>query len=93
MNWSRFFRSVGSVFLAIPDSYATILFSDSVLLGLMLLTITLLSPVVGLSGLFSLIVAILAARILGFEHWESSSGITAFNSLLAGMMVGYYYPI
>ena len=93
MNWSRFFRSVGSVFLAIPDSYATILFSDSVLLGLMLLTITLLSPVVGLSGLFSLIVAILAARILGFEHWESSSGITAFNSLLAGMMVGYYYPM
>ena len=93
MNWSRFFRSVGSVFLAIPDSYATVLFSDSVCLGLMLLTITLLSPVVGLSGLFSLIVAILAVRILGFEHWESKSGITAFNSLLTGMMVGYYYPM
>ncbi len=80
------------MFLAIPDSFATFCFRIR-LLGLMLLTITLLSPIVGLSGLFSLIVAILAVRILGFEHWESKSGITAFNSLLTGMMVGYYYPM
>jgi hypothetical protein len=51
-------KAIGSVILAIPHSYASILFSDSVLLGLMLLLVTLLSPIVGVSGLISLIFAI-----------------------------------
>ncbi|PKN72458.1 MAG: hypothetical protein CVU50_07500 [Candidatus Cloacimonetes bacterium HGW-Cloacimonetes-3] len=79
--------------LAIPHSYASILFSDSILLGLMLLLVTLLSPIVGLSGLVSLVVAILVSRSMGFESWESRSGIAAFNSLIIGMAVGYYYPM
>jgi len=86
-------RAVGSVILAIPHSYASMLFSDSILLGLMLLLVTLLSPVVGLSGLVSLVVAILVSRSMGFESWESRSGIAAFNSLIIGMAVGYYYPM
>jgi murein DD-endopeptidase MepM/ murein hydrolase activator NlpD len=87
------FRAAGSVVLAIPHSYASILFSDSILLGLMLLLVTLLSPIVGLSGLVSLVVAILVSRSMGFESWESKSGIAAFNSLVIGMAVGYYYPM
>lgn len=93
MKAGETFKSIGSVILAIPHSYASILFSDSVLLGLMLLLVTLLSPIVGVSGLISLIVAILMSRLLGFESWESRSGITAFNSLLTGMTLGYYYPL
>jgi len=83
----------GSAMLAIPHAYAAILFSDSILLGLMLLCVTMLSPVVGGSGLVSLILAIVASRMLGFESWDSRSGITAFNSLVVGMAVGYYYPM
>lgn len=86
-------KAIGSVILAIPHSYASILFSDSVLLGLMLLLVTLLSPIVGVSGLISLIFAILMSRLLGFESWESRSGIAAFNSLLTGMTLGYYFPL
>jgi len=93
MKISSFFRSLGAVILAIPHSYASILFSDSVLLGLMLMLVTLLSPVVGLSGLFSLILAILVSRMIGFESWESRSGIVSFNSLLIGLTMGYYYPM
>lgn len=87
------FKALGSIMLAIPHAYASILFSDSILLGLMLLCVTMLSPVVGLSGLLSLIVAIVVSRSLGFESWESRSGIAAFNSLVIGMAVGYYYPM
>ena len=86
-------RAVGSVILAIPHSYASILFSDSILLGLMLFLVTLLSPIVGISGLVSLLVALLVSRSVGFESWESRSGIAAFNSLIIGMAVGYYYPM
>lgn len=87
------FKALGSVILAIPHSYASILFSDSILLGLMLLLVTLLSPIVGFSGLVSLLVALLVSRSVGFESWESRSGIAAFNSLIIGMAVGYYYPM
>lgn len=86
-------KAIGNVVLAIPHSYASILFSDSVLLGLMLLLVTLLSPVVGITGLISLMVAILVSRSMGFESWESKSGIASFNSLVIGMAVGYYYPM
>ena len=88
MKISSILRSLGAVILAIPHSYASILFSDSVLLGLMLMLVTLLSPVVGLSGLFSLMVAILVSRMIGFESWESRSGIVSFNSLLIGLTMG-----
>ncbi|MDY0151900.1 MAG: urea transporter [Candidatus Cloacimonas sp.] len=87
------FRAFGRVVLAIPHSYASILFSDSTLLGLMLLLVTLLSPIVGLTGLVSLLVSILFSRSMGFESWESKSGIASFNSLVIGMAIGYYYPM
>lgn len=93
MKLSDTLRSLGAFILAIPHSYASILFSDSVLLGLMLMLVTLLSPVVGLSGLFSLIMAIFVSRLIGFESWESRSGIASFNSLLIGLTMGYYYPL
>lgn len=87
------FRAFGGVVLAIPHGYASILFSDSALLGLMLMLVTLLSPVVGITGLLSLLVSILVSRSMGFESWESRSGIASFNSLVIGMAIGYYYPM
>jgi urea transporter len=78
---------------AIPHSYATILFSDNLWLGLGLLLLTMVSPIVGLSGLFGLLVALLLTRITGFEDWHSSSGVLAFNSLLIALTIGYYFPL
>lgn len=77
---------------AIPNTYSTTLFSDSISIGLALMALTLVSPIVGLSGLLALLIAMLATRSLGFEAWDSSSGVLSFNSLLIGLAVGYYYP-
>jgi len=77
---------------SIPHAYATAMFSDSLWVGLAMLLLTLVSPIVGGAGLLGLLAGLLSARILGFEGWDSSSGIMSFNSLLIGLAVGYYYP-
>lgn len=78
---------------AIPNSYSTIMFSESRGVGLALLALTLISPIVGLSGLLGLILGLLVSRILGFEGWDSSSGVLGFNSLLISLAIAYYYPL
>lgn len=88
----RFLIQAGNLILAIPHSYACTLFSDSVLLGLILLLVTFSSPIVGLSGMLGLLTALLFSRILGWESWESRSGVAAFNSLIISLALGYYYP-
>ncbi|MDD4233639.1 MAG: urea transporter [Candidatus Cloacimonetes bacterium] len=77
---------------AIPNAYATVLYSDSMGIGLGMMALTFLSPIVGLAGFFTLICAMLTSRLLGFEDWDSKSGILSFNSLLIGMAIAYYYP-
>ncbi|MCB5271092.1 MAG: urea transporter [Candidatus Cloacimonetes bacterium] len=77
---------------AIPNAYATILFSDSLGIGLGLMALTFVSPIIALAGLFALLCALLASRLLGYEGWDSAQGVLAFNSLLVGLAIGYYYP-
>jgi hypothetical protein len=77
---------------AIPNAYATVLYSDSLGIGFALMALTFISPVVGFAGLFSLLCAMFSSRLLGFEGWDSSAGIISFNSLLIGMAIAYYYP-
>ena len=77
---------------AIPNAYATVLFSDSMWIGLALMALTFVCPIIGLAGAFALLFALLASRILGYEGWDSAQGVLAFNSLLVGLAIGYYYP-
>jgi urea transporter len=77
---------------AIPNAYSTTLFSDSIGIGLALMALTFVSPIVGLAGIIGLLTAMLASRSLGFEGWDSKSGVLSFNSLLIGLAIGYYYP-
>ncbi len=89
-------NNVGSALIklgkSIPHAYATVMFSDSLWVGTAMLLLTLVSPIVGVAGLLGLLAGLLSARILGFEGWDSSSGVMAFNSLLIGLAIGYYYP-
>lgn len=87
-----FGRGLKSFLKAIPHSYSTAMFSDSRVIGLVLLAVTMVSPYVGLAGLFSLLIALVFSRLLGFEAWDSDSGVLSFNSLLIGLTIGYYYP-
>lgn len=77
---------------AIPNAYATVLFSDSMWIGLALMALTFVCPIIGLAGAFALLFALTASRILGYEGWDSAQGVLAFNSLLVGLAIGYYYP-
>lgn len=77
---------------AIPNAYSTTLFSDSMGIGLALMALTFVSPIVGLAGILGLVTALLASRALGFEAWDSKSGVLSFNSMLIGLAIGYYYP-
>lgn len=77
---------------AIPHSYATVMFSDNLGVGIALLGLTFVSPIIGLSGLIGLLCALLLSRLLGYEAWDSSSGVMAFNSLLISLAIAYYYP-
>jgi urea transporter len=69
------------------------LFGESRWLGLLLLTATMLSPIVGLSGLIGVLSALLISRLAGFDVWDSKSGILAFNSLLICLAFSYYIPV
>jgi len=84
-NLSAFIR-------AIPNAYSATLYSDSWAIGLALMALTFVSPIVGLAGILALLTAMLASRGLGFEAWDSASGVLSFNSLLIGLAIGYYYP-
>jgi len=79
--------------LSISNAYSVILFSDSHLFGLLLLAITMLSPVVGFSGLIGVLVTLLVSRLTGFDIWESRSGVLAFNSLLVCLAFAYVVPV
>lgn len=87
------FHNLIALLKAIPNSYSTVMFSDNPGVGLALLALTLVSPIVGISGLLGLIAALLASRLLGFEGWDSTSGVLGFNSLLISLAVAYYYPL
>ncbi|MDD2332715.1 MAG: urea transporter [Candidatus Cloacimonetes bacterium] len=93
MNNSRFSDALVGIIHSIPHSYSTIFFSDSSLLGLVILAVTFLSPIIGLAGFIGLLSAILISRIMGFSVWDSKSGILSFNSLITSLAVGYYYPM
>lgn len=90
---SKFTAAALPFLKAIPHSYATIMFSDNLWLGLALLALTLVAPIVGLAGLLGLLVALVVTRLTGFEDWQSGSGVLAFNSLLISLTIGYYYPL
>jgi len=85
-------NNLKSFLKAIPHGYSTIMFSDNLMVGLVMLALTMVSPVIGLAGLLGLMIGLLASRILGFEGWDSSSGVLSFNSLLISLTIGYYYP-
>lgn len=89
---TTFVHNLISFLRAIPHGYATTMFSDNLIVGLAMLILTLASPIVGIAGLLGMLTGLLSARMLGFDTWDSSNGITSFNSLLMGLTIGYYYP-
>ncbi len=77
---------------SIINTYSTILFSDKYIVGLLILLSTLVEPRTGITGILGTIIALVVARLLNFEDWNSKSGLLAFNSMLVSLGVGFYMP-
>ncbi len=89
----RYLKYYYNFIISIASAYATVIFSESPLAGLLLICATLLDPITGITGLLGTITALIFARSFGYDSWESKSGLFAFNSLLTTLGVGYFYPL
>lgn len=72
-------------------SYSQVFFSENQWFALPVIFISFLDLSAGLSGFLAVLTANVAASILGFDSHSSSKGNYGFNSLLAGLGLGYYY--
>lgn len=77
--------------IAFFKSYSVAFFSDKILFSILLLVITFFDVASGVCGLFSVIVCLLFAFWLGFNHDKIKHGFYTFNSLLIGIGLGMSY--
>ena len=73
------------------NSYSDLFFLKGSWIGIVILVLTLLNPNLGLSGLFSVFIAFLVARFLGYQHNFIESGIFTYNALLVGLSIGQLF--
>ncbi len=76
---------------AIVNSYSDLFFLKGGWIGLAILGLTLLNPNLGFSGLFSVFIAFLVARFLGYQQNFIESGIFTYNALLVGLSIGQLF--
>jgi urea transporter/murein DD-endopeptidase MepM/ murein hydrolase activator NlpD len=70
------------------NSYSMVFFSKNRILAALLIIVSFFDVYAGLAGLISVIIANLAARFLGLNHHNISSGFYGFNALLVGLGLG-----
>jgi len=73
------------------NSYSQVFFSDHRIFAAMLLVVTFLDPLVGLSGLMAVVVSNGVAYMMGFNKPNIIKGFYGFNSLLVGLGLGVFY--
>lgn len=76
---------------AIPKAYATILFIQNPLAGLIILAATMFYPNIGLAGLLGALTGYAITRLLQFPDYAGH--IQIFNSLLVGLSLGAFYQL
>ena len=76
---------------SLVNSYSQIFFSNHRIFGIILLIVSFIDVYCGLAGLFSVIVANLAALWIGFNKFNIKEGFYGFNVLLVGLGLGIYY--
>jgi urea transporter len=73
------------------NSYTQVFFSKNKVMAVLLIAVTFLDPVSGISGLLAVLVSNLLAWWLGFNHQYINEGSYGFNSLLVGLGLSVYY--
>lgn len=74
-------------------AYASILFSDRLLIGALAFTATFFQPKAGVFGLAAVVLANMLATFLGVHRDKIRKGLIGFNALLVGLSLSYYYAL
>lgn len=75
----------------IPRSYAQVFFSDYVPFGWLLLIVSLMDWVGGISGLLAVMTANGVAWLLGFSKEQINKGLYGYNTVLVGLGTGLLF--
>lgn len=75
----------------ILNSYSILFFSNSKLLGALLLLVSFFKPFAGLSGLVACIIAITFGHFTGIHRNQVQAGLFSFNGLMIGIGMGAFY--
>ncbi len=79
--------------VAILGSYSEVLFYRGWPMGLLLATVTLISPDVAGAGLVAVVAAYAFARFIGMQATFLESGFYTYNPLLVGLSIGYLFQL
>ena len=82
---------LSDLFTGIRNSYSQVFFSDNPVFGVLLIIISFLVPVSGLSGLLGVICSLIIVRLLSLDPQEISKGIYGYNVLLATLPLGMFF--
>lgn len=72
-------------------SYSQVFFSKQKFFAILLLVVSFFDWIAGISGLIAVMVANIAALVLGFKRSHVSLGLYGYNSLLVGLGIGILY--
>ncbi|MCB2221116.1 MAG: urea transporter [Bacteroidetes bacterium] len=78
---------------SILNSYSQIFFSNNQLFAIILVAVSFIDLVAGISGLLAVLISNGAAYLIGFSRFNIKSGYYGFNSLLVGLGLGIYYNL
>lgn len=85
------FQNIKTILYGILNSYSQVFFSNDKIFALILLIASFLDPMVGLSGLIAIFFTQLTAYIFSYNKTYIKDGSYSYNSLLVGLVIGYYY--
>jgi murein DD-endopeptidase MepM/ murein hydrolase activator NlpD/urea transporter len=88
----KIFHSADKGLRPVALAYATVIFSADPWVGGVLCAASLLAPWIGICGLAGTVVALVAARGVGFERAAIDDGRLLFNSLLSSLALGCWAP-
>lgn len=74
-------------------SYSQVFFSKSKIFSWFILIITFTYPELGICGMIASLSALIFASILGLNQSYIRNGYFAYNALLVGLGIGYYYNL
>jgi urea transporter len=84
---------LNDLILGVLRSYSQIFFSENYWFAVPLVLVSFFDISAGFSGLLSVMMANISASLLRLDKLTISKGLYGFNSLLAGLGLGYYYEL